>query len=144
MSLKEGLTAEDEATVVAASQTINGCEHAELTGSTGVKMRLHACLDCIVAALRRERTAEFERLYGKLVQAISADIAGDFDAALDQLVYNAGQDAREKAIREAVQIAGRPRIHDAMRGIVAVPDFGREIADEILALLARPSEKESA
>lgn len=39
--------------------------------------------------IKEAKTDEFERLYMKVVLRISADIAGDFDAALDQLEYNA-------------------------------------------------------
>jgi len=57
--------------------------------------------DAILAAEAAARKEEFERLYGKIVQRISADIGGNFDAALDQLAYNAKADEREKCAKIA-------------------------------------------
>lgn len=59
----------------------------------------------ITAALREAVAQEYERLYMKLVMRISADIAGDFDLALDQLEYNAAARAiaqERAALREMV------------------------------------------
>lgn len=52
-----------------------------------------------------------------------------------ELALAAAHQAGAEEMRErAAQVAMRPRIHDAMRGIVLTPDFGPEIATEIRSL----------
>lgn len=50
----------------------------------------------INAASAAATEAEFERLYGIIVGRISADIAGNFEMALDQLEYNVAAAATAK------------------------------------------------
>lgn len=76
-------------------------------GATGWRdAMLKAFILRTLQAERRDATeAEFERLYGKIVARISADIAGDFDAALDQYAYNVARAAERAALERAAEVA---------------------------------------
>jgi len=58
-----------------ARDTTGGC-----SASTGI--------DLIAKAIAAAVEEEYSRLYQKIVNRIGADIAGDFDLALDQLEYS--------------------------------------------------------
>ena len=75
------------------------CVRPDHNGSDG-RTYGYMCGGCAFELAQEEadmaRRGEFERLYQKVVNRISADIAGDFDAALDQLEYNVAMDAATK------------------------------------------------
>lgn len=97
---------------------------------------------CIRGA-EKIRDEEFERLYGEVVARISADIAGNFEAALDQLEYNKFHEGRDKgfALCIAALRSSGPALGNQPRKNI-VPILIRVLKDVQRALQDRESGEE--
>jgi len=95
-----------------------------------------------LARFRAEaRAEEYERLYQLIVNRISADIAGNFELALDQLEYNHDAAGFRRGVMMAAKLAGGWFIAGHS---VAGPERATQLVRDILALLpqAEPGEGE--